>query len=187
MNLEIRFWPIAIGCMFVSLMIHELGHALAFRRYGMDSSIFLYSFGGLAVPDGRLSVRSQRIIVSLAGPAANFLLFGIAWGTNYVQPWALTNDYTWATYNLLYFINIFLALINLLPVYPLDGGQVSKKSGSKYRPGIERYLLAANVADRGDCLFSYSFACHFNAIPVGWTVDWLRPGLFAAILFAISP
>ena len=40
------------GCVFVSILIHELGHALAFRQFGIHSSIVLYHFGGLAIPTG---------------------------------------------------------------------------------------------------------------------------------------
>jgi stage IV sporulation protein FB len=185
MNLPIQLWPIGIGCMFLALMIHELGHALTFRRYGAHSMIFLYSFGGLAVPDHRLPVRSQRIIVSLAGPFANFVLAGIVWGTDYVLPWQFTNDFSFVTYRLLFIINIFLGLVNLLPVYPLDGGQVSREIWLRYQPGmgiINSLKMSFVVA----VLFSaYAFSCYFNVIPPDWTVYWLRPGIFAAVLFAV--
>jgi Zn-dependent protease len=185
MNLPIQFWPFAVGCMFLALIIHEMGHALAFRRYGAHSMIFLYSFGGLAIPDHRLSVRSQRILVALAGPGANFILAGIVWGTNYVQPWSDANAYAAFMYFYLFIINIFLGLVNLLPVYPLDGGQVSREIWLKYQPGmgvINSLKMSFVVA----ILFSaYAFSCFFNVIPPDWTVYWLRPGLFAAVLFAM--
>ncbi len=65
-------------CLLVSILIHELGHALAFRQFGMNASIVLYHFGGLAIPtssfspgrsSGSLSPK-QDIWISLAGPLA---------------------------------------------------------------------------------------------------------------------
>ncbi len=51
-----------IAAVFVSILIHELGHALAMRRYGISSYIVLYHFGGLAIPDrGGTFVRSARL------------------------------------------------------------------------------------------------------------------------------
>ena len=76
---------------FVSILVHELGHALAFRRYGTASRIVLYHFGGLAIPEEspwgesqwRLSDdRPERneIVISLAGPVAGFLLAAVVIG-----------------------------------------------------------------------------------------------------------
>jgi Zn-dependent protease len=176
---------IAIGCMFISLMAHELGHALMFRAYHMDSGIFLYSFGGLTTPDGRLPRRSWRNIVTLSGPLANFLLMGLVWGSNYVQPWALTNRYTFFVYIFLFRINLWWGLVNLLPVWPLDGGQISRELWTKYRPytGVVNSLQMSLIV--AIAFSAYAFGCHFNVFPDDWIVFELRPGLFAAILFAI--
>lgn len=184
MQTHISFWPILLGCMFLSLLLHEMGHALAFRYYGMYSHIVLYSFGGYAMPEGRLPVRMQRIVVTLAGPFTNFLIVGIVFGTNYVQPWEHIN-YIGIAYDVLLFINLFLGLVNLLPVFPLDGGQISREIWLKYRPGMGviyslRMSLIVAIA-----FSAYAFGCHFDLIPRSWTIYWLRPGLFAAILFAI--
>jgi stage IV sporulation protein FB len=71
--------------MFVSILVHELGHHYAFRFFGIDSHIVLYHFGGLAIPSGgRRSTSSspyarklsayRQIIISAAGPAAQIVL-----------------------------------------------------------------------------------------------------------------
>ena len=74
-------WLLWCICLFVSILIHELGHALAFRQFGIESRIVLYHLGGLAIPSSsfspgrgnqRLSPR-QDVWVSLAGPLAQFL------------------------------------------------------------------------------------------------------------------
>jgi Zn-dependent protease len=144
--LYLALWTAA---MFISILIHELGHALAFRQYGVSSHIVLYHFGGLAVPDGghgygfsRFHPR-QDMIVAAAGPAAQLLLAAIIlllvrvaghsvpleafWGRWWPdlggtaipnQPLAM-----FALYLLL--PSILWALMNLLPVLPLDGGQIA--------------------------------------------------------------
>lgn len=84
-----------IGCMAVSILIHELGHAVAFRRYGIESSIVLYYLGGLAIPvssfRGSRSFRSvgsrQELIIAAAGPAfqigSALIVILIAWFADY--------------------------------------------------------------------------------------------------------
>jgi stage IV sporulation protein FB len=84
-----------IGCMAVSILIHELGHAVAFRRYGIDSSIVLYYLGGLAIPGasfrGSRSFRSvgsrEELVIAAAGPAfqigSALLVVLIAWFADY--------------------------------------------------------------------------------------------------------
>lgn len=141
---------------FVSIFIHELGHAFAFRRYGQNARIVLYMMGGLAIPDSgnpwqpatRNFSPRQQIIVSFAGPLAGFILAGVIaliikalngnitiefWGVIPI-PYASFEESTIASNYylqlLLYFgllINVFLNLLNLAPVYPLDGGQIARQ------------------------------------------------------------
>ena len=82
---QILIWIVAV---FVSILIHEMGHALAFRRYGQPSSIVLHMSGGLTIPEsiswGGRSANvgfspNENIFISLAGPFAGFplLLFAV--------------------------------------------------------------------------------------------------------------
>src|SRR5690242_20582776 len=64
-----------VGCMLVSILIHELGHALTALSFGERSHIVLYSFGGLAIGDFQRVRRWQRIVIYLAGPGAGLLLY----------------------------------------------------------------------------------------------------------------
>lgn len=184
-DLGLQFVLIGMACMLVSLLAHELAHALMFGYYGMRSVIFCYCFGGLAIPEGQLPVRSQRIAVMLAGPCANFLIAGIVWSSNQLEPWAGNNPYTVVIYLILFSINLFWGLLNLLPVHPLDGGQVSRELWikSQGRSGMVSALKMSIAVAAG--FAAYSLACHFNVIPSSVTPWWLRPGLFAGIMFAI--
>lgn len=130
--LQLGLWVV---CVFVSILLHEFGHVAAGRVFGRQGRIVLYSFGGLAIGSSDLPRRWQRIIVSLAGPGAQLALYGLLiWlvvprllvfdESGHVEmwpPWSIT-----AVSHLVH-INKWWALLNLLPVWPLDGGRVSRE------------------------------------------------------------
>src|SRR5947209_18655190 len=66
-----------IACVFVSILLHELGHVLVGRLFGSHGHIVLYSFGGLAVGSNDLPSRWLRIAVLLAGPGLQLVLFAL--------------------------------------------------------------------------------------------------------------
>lgn len=142
-----------IAAVFISILVHELGHAFAFRRFGQPSSILLHMTGGLTIPEsmpwggGYASVGltpNQHIFVSLAGPFAGFALAGLvlAVGAALGGQIILTTIFDVIPFPLIFipilngiltdifvaflWINIFWGIVNLLPVYPLDGGHVSR-------------------------------------------------------------
>lgn len=145
---------IYMAVVFVSIVIHELGHALVMRRFGFAPRIVLYHLGGLAIPEqsfsgfeprrGRRDM-SESILISLAGPGAGFLLaalvvlivfvsrgevafnprhFPVFWEIGFPEG-ASPHVYNIVHYFLL--VNIFWGLVNLVPVFPLDGGQVARE------------------------------------------------------------
>lgn len=161
-----------IAVVLISIVVHEFGHALAFRLYGIHSHVVLYHFGGIAVPDSSLDFGRrihlgsiQQIVIAAAGPAASLAL-GLVFvaivyfGGYYVPnplPFIHPLDFLWdgerlpsvALQGLLYailFVNIWWALMNLLPVYPLDGGQISREMFTIGNPreGI-RYSLILSI------------------------------------------
>ena len=69
-----------LACLFVSILVHEYGHAFFAELFGCYPEIFLYHFGGLAVfrPNSRFTT-PRSILVSLAGPAAGFVLGGLVY------------------------------------------------------------------------------------------------------------
>jgi stage IV sporulation protein FB len=125
----LRLLLLWIICVFVSILLHELGHVFVGRFFGSRGHIVLYSFGGLAVGSKALASRWQRIAVSLAGPLVQLLLFGILFAIVFWDTGDTLTGHTpigWAVEFLLE-INLYWALLNLLPVWPLDGGQVSRE------------------------------------------------------------
>ena len=106
----------------ISILVHELGHALTGRAFGAHSEITLQAFGGLASFTGARFTRPQHFLVTAAGPVAQLLLAALIL---LIIPNHLT-EFTPAAYfwRILTRISIVWALINLLPVLPLDCGQM---------------------------------------------------------------
>ena len=107
---------------FISILIHELGHALTGKKYGARPQIVLHGMGGYAAfPNGRFT-RNQSFLVTAAGPAIQIALGLFAWAILKYGSLPETEIRTFFSY--LYLVSIFWALINLIPVSPLDGGQM---------------------------------------------------------------
>jgi stage IV sporulation protein FB len=142
---NLKLTAIWVGCVFVSILVHELGHALTARYYRSSPEIVLYLFGGYAAfyPIwGRSTARS--ILILFAGPGAGFLLYAVihalslAFNLQGVPPYPYAmwtvGDYVSWTVEQLEFINLWWGLVNLLPVFPLDGGQIASAGLSHWRP-----------------------------------------------------
>ncbi|HEX8698557.1 MAG TPA: M50 family metallopeptidase [Myxococcaceae bacterium] len=108
---------------FASVLMHELGHALMFRRWGVGSSIELHGLGGTTTPeDGPPLTHRQNLWVSLAGPGAGLLLAAVAYGLYRFTPLGRAGGLVEFTVWYLLWANLVLSIFNLLPIYPLDGG-----------------------------------------------------------------
>lgn len=120
-------WVWGLGAallLFASVLAHELGHSLVAMRQGIPvNSITLFIFGGLASLGEESKTPADAFWVAIAGPLVSLLLFGlltlISTFTGITGPIA-------AVVGLLAAINLALALFNLLPGLPLDGGNVLK-------------------------------------------------------------
>jgi len=113
------------GVLVFSVVWHELGHAIAVKKLELGESIIvLHGLGGVTRYKSTPSAR-QGIIVALAGPAAGLLLGGLVWILSLGVGDLVGNDVRWAL-GLLVIVNLVLNLANLLPMFPLDGGQVMR-------------------------------------------------------------
>ncbi len=117
-----------IGVVFVSVMAHEMGHALAMARFRRSSRVVLYSLGGLTIPveDGSDALVGWRpAVVAACGPLAGLMLAGLAF---FVIPWigsSSAGPLGALRYHLIW-INLAWGLMNMLPIWPLDGGQLAR-------------------------------------------------------------
>jgi len=111
-------WLVVAG---VSILVHEMGHAVAFRRFGARPEIVLHGFGGATTGAAQPPVRS--IVVSVAGPATGFLVGAAALVlARAVIP--TDSELVEAVLVDLVFVNIAWGVFNLLPILPLDGGNI---------------------------------------------------------------
>ncbi len=117
----------------LSVLLHELGHALAYRRFGQRASIVLYAFGGMTQGERELPP-ARSLGVSLAGPGAQLVLLGAPLLV-LASTGAVTEVFWRDVLDLALFINIGWPLFNLVPVLPLDGGNVVRSGVDLVRPG----------------------------------------------------
>jgi Zn-dependent protease len=114
-------WAVVVT---VSILFHELGHAVVARHYGLRPQILLHGLGGLCFHDRARRDRHDVLIIA-AGPGAGLLLGGATWlfdavGADLVQGHAWVADVV----RMSLWVNILWSLVNLLPLWPLDGGQL---------------------------------------------------------------
>jgi stage IV sporulation protein FB len=155
-------WMIA---MFLAVLVHELGHVCMGRIFGEHGNILLYSMGGYATGFYDRLERWQRILVAAAGPIAGFLFLiavvvfdNFYWNGLFAPSWldvpALRTPWSimfraapnyWAEHDWYYrlisdlvVMNLFWSLINLIPVVPLDGGNILREvcTGLSPRSGL---------------------------------------------------
>jgi Zn-dependent protease/CBS domain-containing protein len=115
---------IAALLLFASVLAHELGHSFVAIAQGIPvKSIVLFLFGGLATLEKESETPLQSFLVAIAGPLVSLLLFGIFAFISVSVPLAIPIK---AIISLLASINLILALFNMIPGLPLDGGNVLK-------------------------------------------------------------
>lgn len=107
---------------FVSIMVHELGHALLAVKFGARTEIVLQAFGGYAAYSGVRMTRGQSAIITAGGPVFQLVLGGLAYGLLAAGPAMPENAmlFVW----LIFIISMIWAILNLLPVLPMDGGRL---------------------------------------------------------------
>src|SRR5882672_11660056 len=139
---------------FTCVVLHELGHALAARRYGIATrDITLLPIGGLARLERMPERPTQELVVALAGPAVNVALAlaaGIAIQLRgldrpflqlLLQGAMLEGDLLVSVF----VINVWMLLFNLIPAFPMDGGRVLRALLATRMPYARATRIASNV------------------------------------------
>jgi Zn-dependent protease len=134
-----------IAVLFVSILIHEMGHAVMAYAYGWPPQVYLHHFGGLAVYNPHHEQTMwQSIAISFAGPAAGFCFYGMLLLLMQILEmkdiWL--HPYASFTFDQLEWVNLYWGLVNLLPVLPLDGGRICEALCNRYYRGSGERLAA---------------------------------------------
>jgi len=199
-GIRLLIWFVAL---FVSILIHELGHALTIRRFGRDAHIVLYAMGGLAIegrPSGgfgspwslgsfesysqwqpRQRTPIEQILISAAGPGIQFALLALiaagiyaAGGVVRIHHFYLEPSFPGRALSphfidllaLMLQINLYWPLLNLLPVLPLDGGQIAMQVLMQHDPwgGTQRALWLSVFVGGGMGVFALLYMNVFTAM-----------------------
>ena len=128
-----------VAGVFGCVVLHELGHSLAARFFGIGTrDITLYPIGGVAALDKMPGKPLQEIIIALAGPAVNLVIL--------IMLGALAGmGISGGILSALFYTNVFLVLFNLIPAFPMDGGRVFRAGLSLAIPRDRATNIAAGI------------------------------------------
>jgi Zn-dependent protease len=145
---------------FISILIHELGHALMIKKYKLPTEIVLSSFGGYATyPPGILN-RLQSFLVTLAGPLIQ-LIFGLT--LYFILPYfSLPPSMIQTFFFYLIVVSIFWAVLNCIPVIPLDGGRMLEAAMGPRR--IKTTLMISMLVAVAACVMGFLYGQPFLGI-----------------------
>jgi len=166
------FGAVATTALFVSVVLHEYGHALAARRYGIGTHhITLYPMGGAAAIERMPEEPDEEAVIALAGPATNLVL---AMAAGWV--WLLSSHPLALMFAMM---NGAMGVFNLVPAYPMDGGRVLRALLAK-RMG---WLPASRTAVRIGRVFAWAFLAIGLFFPGGpqWELVLLSGFLHVAL------
>ncbi|NKX49360.1 site-2 protease family protein [Arthrobacter deserti] len=132
--------------LLLSVLVHELAHALSARAFGWPTArIVLNVWGGHTQFDNFQASAGRSLVVALAGPAANFVLAGAGWA---VKPLFSGSPVGWLLTDSFVVVNLAVAIFNVLPGLPLDGGRLVESAVWKATGSQEKGTVAAGWARR---------------------------------------
>ena len=189
---EMLVWIVAF---FLGILVHELGHAWTMRAYGFRPWITLYGLGGMASYNQAYTQGSRgggalrQILISAAGPASGFLLalaviglvlatghkirvdFGLPFGIFVsVQEILFNNLHVTRFVSFLLFITVVYGVLNLMPIYPLDGGHISREIFLAISPGggIRHSLILSMLTGIGLAVMAVTGQAWFAVFLFGY-------------------
>lgn len=140
--------------LFTSILMHELAHSYVAQRQGIRiKSITLFVFGGIAHMIGESRSPRGEMKIAAAGPVLSLLISGTFWGINYFSKmWMNASSVPTISY-FLTITNLFLALFNLIPGFPLDGGRILRAIIWERTGNLSKATLITSRIGKGFALF----------------------------------
>ena len=176
---------------FLSIVLHELGHALVAMRNGIGiAGIDLFLFGGVAKLERDSDSPGVEFRIAVAGPVVTLLIALVCMLISFLIAgtgdfWAGVrfssgdlSDGLLAMLSYLAFVNVVLLLFNLIPAFPLDGGRIAR-AFLWWRTGYRN--RATGIAARVGRLFSFVLIAGGIAVVVSWPDQWVMGAWFVFI------
>ncbi len=153
---------VVVAIAFGSVLLHELGHAVVARQLGVNvSGIELHFFGGAAKMIEMPRSANHEIAIAAAGPAVSFVLAGLGLGLGALSGSWMVSIVGW--------INLTIALFNLIPALPMDGGRILRALLTRWMDFVRATDVSVMVA---------------RVVAVGFVVVGLAAGMFQLALLA---
>ena len=165
---------VALGLtVFAVVVLHELGHMAAYKRYGLKAKdIILTPVGGIARGIGMTKNPKEEFVIAAAGPAVNVVLAALTFVVLKLTPWqALGEIGSFSQLLTEWFlnINVVLLLFNLIPAIPMDGGRMLRAALTPKKGFLGATKLAAKIA---------------RVLTVGMAIYAVATGSFSLFLLA---
>jgi Zn-dependent protease len=167
-----------VSSVFACVLLHEFGHALTARRFGIETEdITLYPIGGVARLRRMPRAPGAELLIALAGPAVNVLIVMAltAFRTLGLPDMGWSRDPVGLFVDELILINVVLALFNLIPAFPMDGGRVLRALLSGWLGRGRATMIAAGIG-RGLAVLYGTYSL--------FSFAWLQVFLATFIYFA---
>ena len=141
------YWGVGIAgstLLFLSVLLHEFSHSLvALSRGHRVRGITLFVLGGVSEIEQEATNAGEEFLIAVVGPATSVVLAAIFWGLFWATP--SSQPELEALLGYLAFVNLVLAVFNLVPAYPLDGGRVLKALVWRVTGSMARSVTVAGV------------------------------------------
>ncbi len=150
---ETVYWTMGVVAallLFLSVLLHELSHSAVARRRGIHvEGITLFIFGGVAQTSMEASRPVDEFLLTAAGPLASVVLAGIFYGLGVGADFAGWGGPVTEIAGYLAFLNLALAIFNLVPGFPLDGGRLLRSAVWHFTGSLRKATRLATTAGRG--------------------------------------
>jgi Zn-dependent protease len=178
------FKPLLLGLvgavgLFACVVLHELGHSITAQWYGVKvRRITLWFLGGVAEFEEIPRERGREAVVGIAGPIVSFLLGALFLGIRAIVP-PQSAPSLWLVCYYLMMVNVMLAVFNLLPALPLDGGRILRSLLALRMSYLKATITAGNVAKFIAIVLGVSWGLGLFGL---WQYGELRPNLWMVVL-----